>query len=299
MAFTSIPNEAIDRMTELSAGALRLYLFLAHCRNTKTGKCCPSVGTTAEAIGVHRRNIFKLRNELAAAGWARFDGDNATGLLGSNSGKNATNNVVSIEDIPITEETGKNATTLTVSTGKNATKQWQKCQLKVAKMPVACKEELDERTRRIEQDELIHEIFTYWQTRLNHPRSDLTGKRKSAISARLNQGYTVEEIKQAIDGCASSPYHMGDNDQRTVYDDLTLICRDDGKLQMFISKVNQHTRSNGNGRNQIPHKETHNERAARETAELIASAFQASGGADSPDSADTGEAWLAADFRRV
>lgn len=142
-------------MTELSAGALRLYLFLADCKNTKTGKCCPSVGVTAEAIGVHKRNIFKLRNELAAAGWARFDGDNATELLGSDSGKNTTKNVESIEDIPITEATGKNATTYTVSTGKNTTNHWQKRHQKVAKMPVACKEEQDEGTRRIEQDELI------------------------------------------------------------------------------------------------------------------------------------------------
>lgn len=99
----------------------------------------------------------------------------------------------------------------------------------------------------------VLEVFTYWQTRLNHPRSDLTGKRKSAISARLNQGFTVDEIKQAIDGCASSPYHMGQNDQGTVYDDLTLICRDDGKLQMFISKVGNNGRTeiskNGDGSN--------------------------------------------------
>jgi len=234
-----------------------------------------------------RRHIFRLKSELAQLGWASFDGGDVTELFGLTG----DNNVTTPSDIKVT---AKN-----VTSDKKVTREGPKCHQVVAKMSLAYKEEQDERTRRNEQDELIHEIFAYWQTRLNHPRSDLTGKRKSAISARLKQGYTVEEIKQAIDGCASSPYHMGDNDQRTVYDDLTLICRDDGKLQMFISKVNQPTRSNGNGRNQIPHKETHNERAARETAELIASAFQTPSGVDNPDSTDTGEAWLAADFRRV
>jgi hypothetical protein len=88
MAF--IPDEAVDGMTKLSAGAWRLYCFLARCRNQKSGKCCPSVRVTAEAIDVHPKNIFKLRNELTQAGWAQFDGDNATGLLGFNGSKNAT-----------------------------------------------------------------------------------------------------------------------------------------------------------------------------------------------------------------
>ena len=286
MAFTSIPNEAIDRMTELSAGALRLYLFLAHCRNTKTGKCCPSVGVTAEAIGVHRRNIFKLRNELAAAGWARFDGDNATELLGSNSGKNTTNDVASIEDIPITEATGKNATTLTVPTGKNATKQWQKHPLKVAKMPVACKEELDERTRRIELDEdkarqknAVPPAIAYVR-HLTHryPDKTLWPRIVKTLGEDFDQGRLTE--------CYESWVSHGWNKMNLVW-----------LFEWYVSGVPE--RNNGNGRNQVPHKETHNERAARETAELCASAFQAPSGADSPDSADTGEAWFAADFRRV
>lgn len=105
MAF--IPDEAVDRMTELSAGAWRLYCFLARCRNGKTGKCFPSVRTTAEAIKVHPKNIFKLRKELTAIGWAKFDGDHATGLFGFESSKNATADVVAIED---RDESSKNTT---------------------------------------------------------------------------------------------------------------------------------------------------------------------------------------------
>jgi hypothetical protein len=135
MAF--IPDEAVDRMTELSAGALRLYIFLCRCRNQKTGKCFPSGRTSAEAIDVHPKNIFRLRNELAAAGWARFDADEAFDLLGFESSKNATTDVEPIEDA---DESCKNATIRAIGSknttvgSKNATAELQKRYSLVAKM---------------------------------------------------------------------------------------------------------------------------------------------------------------------
>lgn len=109
-----IPDAAVDRMTELSSGAWRLYCYLARCRNQRSGQCNPSIPISAEAIGVHQRNIFKLRRELVEAGWAIFQGNSATFLLGFPSGKNATVNVANIGD---SFNSGKNAT----NTGENAT----------------------------------------------------------------------------------------------------------------------------------------------------------------------------------
>ena len=65
-------------------------------------------------------------------------------------------------------------------------------------------------------------------------RTKLNKKRAGAIRARLKDGFTVDEICLAITGCAKSAFHMGQNDDGKVYDDLTLICRDDGKLNMFM-----------------------------------------------------------------
>lgn len=85
-----IPDEAIDRMTELSAGAWRLYCFLARCRNQKTGKCFPSVKTTAAALGAHDKYVYQLRKELAGKKWAQFTGDVASLFVGFISKKNLT-----------------------------------------------------------------------------------------------------------------------------------------------------------------------------------------------------------------
>jgi hypothetical protein len=112
-----IPDEAVDRMTELSAGAWRLYCYLARCRNQKSGKCNPSVVTSAEAIGVHQKNVFKLRRELVETAWARFDGNDAIFLLGFKGSKNATANDVNDAD---KADGSKNATSKDVSS-KNAT----------------------------------------------------------------------------------------------------------------------------------------------------------------------------------
>jgi hypothetical protein len=68
-------------------------------------------------------------------------------------------------------------------------------------------------------------------------QAKLTAKRKTKVSARLDDGYDVETILLAIDGCARSPYHMGKNDTGTVYDDLELICREGDKLEQFAHNV--------------------------------------------------------------
>lgn len=77
------------------------------------------------------------------------------------------------------------------------------------------------------------EVFDYWRARLGHKTAKLTNDRKSKVSARFREGYSVEDIKAAIDGCAGSAWHTGDNPQAKRYDDLTLICRNGSKLEDF------------------------------------------------------------------
>lgn len=81
----------------------------------------------------------------------------------------------------------------------------------------------------------ITEIFTHWQQIMGHPQAKLIDARKRAIAGRLREGYTVDQIKQAIEGCKASPFHQGENDTGAVYDDLTLICRNGAKLEFFIN----------------------------------------------------------------
>lgn len=82
----------------------------------------------------------------------------------------------------------------------------------------------------------VSEIFEHWKARLKHPNAKLTSERRRLVEARLKKdGYTVDQIKQAIDGCSRSVFHQGGNQHGTIYDDLSLICRDGTHLERFIA----------------------------------------------------------------
>lgn len=81
----------------------------------------------------------------------------------------------------------------------------------------------------------VYPLFEYWREVMGKsPSTKPTPNRIAKIKARLKDGYTAEQIKQAIDGCRMSDYHMGKNDSGKVYDCLTLICRSAEKLEQFI-----------------------------------------------------------------
>lgn len=127
MAF--IPDAAVDNMEALSSGAWKLYCFLCRCRNGKTGRVFPSVRISASAIKVHEKNIFKLRKELEALNWAKFEGDDVKLLKGFDSSENATTVIVSKRVMP---DSSKN-TTNDQPSSKNATQESQKHYPVVAK----------------------------------------------------------------------------------------------------------------------------------------------------------------------
>ena len=78
------------------------------------------------------------------------------------------------------------------------------------------------------------EIFTYWKTLLKHPRSMLDDRRSKTIIARLKDGYSKDDLKLAVFGCAHSRFHQGENERRQVFDSIELICRNADKVDQFM-----------------------------------------------------------------
>jgi hypothetical protein len=84
----------------------------------------------------------------------------------------------------------------------------------------------------------VQVIFDYWVMVMKKNAScKLTPERKKFIDARLKQGYELDYILKAIDGCSKSSYHMGQNDKGTKYNNLSLICRDGDKLEQFAENI--------------------------------------------------------------
>ena len=84
-------------------------------------------------------------------------------------------------------------------------------------------------------DDRVQLVYQHWVAALGKQRSKLTGSRRRKVLARIREGYTVQELCDAIDGCARSRYHMGDNDSGKRYDDLELICRSGSKVEQFAA----------------------------------------------------------------
>lgn len=81
-------------------------------------------------------------------------------------------------------------------------------------------------------------ILQVWQTYLDtfhagkgrKPR--LSDERTKLITVALNQ-FDSDTVKDAIKGCALSPWHMGQNPSGTIYNSLELILRDSSHIERF------------------------------------------------------------------
>ncbi len=81
----------------------------------------------------------------------------------------------------------------------------------------------------------IDEVFDYWRKVMNRSRSKIDKKRISKLNSALEHGFSVEELKKAVDGAKKSPFHRGNNDRGVIYDSIDLIFRNPEKIEAFIS----------------------------------------------------------------
>ena len=74
-------------------------------------------------------------------------------------------------------------------------------------------------------------VFAYWREHI-HPKAKVfTEKRRKAVVALIRAGYRAEELFVAIDGAKLHAYTNPKSGVR--YDDLELICRDEGYVRKF------------------------------------------------------------------
>lgn len=81
------------------------------------------------------------------------------------------------------------------------------------------------------------EIFEHWRVKCGHEKARYGQDRAKHINARLREGYTVADLKQAIDGCAASEWHMGKNPQRVKYDELSRIVANSEQVDKFMARA--------------------------------------------------------------
>jgi hypothetical protein len=100
-------------------------------------------------------------------------------------------------------------------------------------------------TAAVQRKSEVEAVFNYWKDRTGHPDAKLTREREMKISGRLDEGYTVEQLQEAIEGCRGSPFHQGDNERGHRYDDITLICRSGSKVEQFVEMAREDRNETG------------------------------------------------------
>ncbi len=81
------------------------------------------------------------------------------------------------------------------------------------------------------------DVFEYWRSRraevlgkTSGPPMRPTRKRTGKIRARLAEGYTVDELKHAVDGCLGNPFNLENG-----HTDVELICRDQNHVEQYLA----------------------------------------------------------------
>lgn len=92
----------------------------------------------------------------------------------------------------------------------------------------------------------VEEVFEYWRTQTGrNGKTKLTPERRRAVRDRLKQHYTVDDIKQAIDGCAASEWHVENR-----HTDLELICRKGKNVERFQMMATSPSKQDRNAKRQ-------------------------------------------------
>jgi hypothetical protein len=78
----------------------------------------------------------------------------------------------------------------------------------------------------------ITDVFGAWKDSTGKARAQLDDKRRRKIKAAL-RSYPITDVLDAVRGWQHSPHHRGENEQGTVYNELTLLLRDAEHIERF------------------------------------------------------------------
>lgn len=97
-----------------------------------------------------------------------------------------------------------------------------------------------------ERQQQVDRVVMTWQQAL-HPKAKPTRDRTRRVLARLRDGYTADELVEAILGCAGSQFHRDGH-----HTDLALICRDAPHVDRFRALYADQRRQGAGARGSSP-----------------------------------------------
>jgi len=258
-SFICVDKAIIVRAMEVGPAAALLYVMLEGYAD-KGRKCFPSMTTLGKQLKFSRRHIQQLMRKLETAGIVtkepRVDGSGQTSNLyylplispvnqsaprrepgfagGANGSAQAPANQSAQGGKPQfagpASHSAHELEPVNIYQQEKDPVEPDSFELEgLSKDKPSCRSKTDRSAE-------VLEVFEHYRS--FHPRAHRnptsTSKEWKAIRARLKEGYTVDDLKAAIDGCHRSPFHMGENKNSRKYDSLELIVRDSSKVTQFM-----------------------------------------------------------------
>jgi hypothetical protein len=94
------------------------------------------------------------------------------------------------------------------------------------------KAELEQQDDETAENTPAQAVFAYWRARCHPQAKTFKGKRRRAVLDRLREGWGVLDLIRAVDGAVEGA-RVDEHGHR--WDELELICRDEGNLRRFMS----------------------------------------------------------------
>lgn len=86
------------------------------------------------------------------------------------------------------------------------------------------------------KNEDVQDVFNHWK-KIMKKRSDVsldTQRERVILKAIMKLGYSPKMLKDAIEGCSLSSFHMGKNEQNVRYDQLSTIFKSPEQIDKFL-----------------------------------------------------------------
>lgn len=82
----------------------------------------------------------------------------------------------------------------------------------------------------------VRRLFDHWVFMLGkNPKRVALGPERRKVITRALQLYDVDVLEMAIEGCAASEWHAGENDRGASYQDIELILRNEAHVERFAA----------------------------------------------------------------
>jgi len=205
----------------MSPTEFKLYITLLCSANYQNGSIKTTMSDLGEIIGIHRSQISRAMAGLEKKGYATYQ---------------AAKNQFCLCEIRITKFVACDSACrkLSQATHKQRTSDMRKNKaLKCEKKPRA-----RARTKNLRIKELknikIMSVYDYYNQKIKKLRK-LTPLRKQKIKSRLEDKFSVEELKKAIDNLANSDFHMGNNPDGKTYNELEWLFHSYERTEKWVN----------------------------------------------------------------